>query len=101
MIFVAGTMTIDPADIASFERDVRAMIGKVRNEAGCQHYSLLVEDAAAGIVNVLEQWTNDGSLIAHLKQPWIVEFFSRHVGHLRASTVQVYDIAGVRPLPSP
>jgi len=99
MIFVAGTMTLDPADIANFERDVRDMIGQVRKESGCHHYSLLVEDADAGLVNVLEQWTDDDALIAHLQQPWIVAFFSRHVAYLRASTVKVFDIAGERPLP--
>jgi quinol monooxygenase YgiN len=100
MIFVAGTMTLDPTDIPNFRRDVLAMIDQVRAEEGCHHYSLLVEDAESGLVNVLEQWTDDAALIAHLKQPWIVQFFGRHVGHLRASTVQVFDIAGVRPLPA-
>jgi quinol monooxygenase YgiN len=99
MIFVAGTMTLDAGDIASFQRDVRAMIDRVRAENGCGHYSLLVEDAEAGIVNVLEQWTDDAALAVHLKQPWIVEFLARHGPHLRASTVRVFDIAGSRPLP--
>jgi quinol monooxygenase YgiN len=99
MIFVAGTMTLDAGDIPGFQRDVRAMIDKVRAEAGCGHYSLLVEDADAGIVNVLEQWTDDAALIAHLQQPWILEFLGRHGPHLRASTVRVFDIAGSRPLP--
>jgi quinol monooxygenase YgiN len=99
VIFVAGTMTLDPADIPSFQSDVAAMIGKVRAEDGCHHYSLLVEDAAAGLVNVLEQWTDDAALGTHLQQRWIREFFGRHVGHLRASTVRVFDIAGSRPLP--
>jgi quinol monooxygenase YgiN len=99
MIFVAGTMTLDPEDIPGFQRDVREMIAKVRAEAGCHHYSLLVEDADSGVVNVLEQWTDDASLVTHLQQPWIREFFARHVGHLRASTVRVFDIAGSRPLP--
>jgi quinol monooxygenase YgiN len=99
MIFVAGTLTVDPAVVTSFQRDVAAMVGKVRAENGCRHYSLLVEDAAAGVINVLEQWDDDAALIVHLKQPWIVEFFNRYVGHLRASTVRVFDIAGERPLP--
>jgi quinol monooxygenase YgiN len=99
MIFVAGTMTFEPAHIAGFQRDVAAMIETVRAEAGCHHYSLLVEDADAGIVNVLEQWTDDAALLAHLKQTWILEFFGRHGGHLKASTVRIFDISGIRPLP--
>ena len=101
MIFVAGTMTLDPKDIGSFQHDVLAMIDKVRLEEGCLHYSLLVEDAAAGFVNVHEQWMDDAALHTHLKQPWIVDFLARHGPHLRASTVQVFDITGSsRPLPS-
>jgi len=100
MIFVAGTMTLDPAQIANFQRDVAAMIDQVRAEAGCHHYSLLVEDAKSGLVNVLEQWTDDAALIVHLKQPWILEFLARNGPHLRASTVQVFDIAAARPLPA-
>ncbi len=99
MIFVAGTLTLDPAHIVGFQRDVAAMIETVRAEAGCHHYSLLVEDADAGIVNVLEQWTDDASLLVHLKQAWIQDFLNRYGGHLKASTVQIFDISGVRPLP--
>ncbi len=85
MIFVAGTMTLPPEDIPDLQRDVLAMIDKVREEPGCHHYSILVEDAGAGLVNVLEQWADDAALIA--------------VHRLRASTVRVFDIAGSRPLP--
>jgi len=99
VIFVAGTLTMDPTCLETFQRDVLAVVGKVRSETGCEHYSLLVEDAASGSVNVLEQWTDDAALAAHLKQPWIVDFFARYVGHMRASTVRVFDIAGSRPLP--
>jgi quinol monooxygenase YgiN len=99
VIFVAGTLTLDPAVVDDFRRDVAAMAGKVRAEDGCHHYSLLVEDAPAGVINVLEQWDDDAALNVHLRQPWIVEFFTRYVGHLRASTVRVFDIAGDRPLP--
>ncbi len=99
MIFVAGTMTLDPAVIADFQHEVAAMIGRVRAEKGCHHYSLLVEDAAAGLVNVLESWDDDAALIQHLRQPWITAFFSRFAPAMRAHTIQVYDIAGARPLP--
>ena len=99
MIFVAGTMTLEPERIGDFEREVAAMVASVRAEAGCLHYSLLVEDARSGRINVLEQWTDDQALAVHLKQPRITRFFGLFVGHVRASTVQVYDISGVRPLP--
>jgi quinol monooxygenase YgiN len=99
MIFIAGTMTLNPAILENFERDVAAMLEQVKAEPGCHHYSLLVQDADQGVVNVLEQWDDDEALKAHLAQPWIVSFFNRYSGHMRSHTLKVYDIAGARPLP--
>jgi quinol monooxygenase YgiN len=99
MIFVAGTMTMNPAVLVDFQRDLAAMAGKVRAERGCRHWSLLVEEPASGLVNVLEQWDDDEALLTHLKQPWILEFLGRYAQHMQGSTLRVYDIAGDRPLP--
>ena len=100
MIFVAGTLTLDPAWVAAFQQDVAAMVGRVRREQGCFHYSLLVEDTGGGVVNVLEQWADDAALAVHLKQPWIVEFYNKYAGRLRGMSVKVYDISGERALPA-
>jgi quinol monooxygenase YgiN len=100
MIFVQGTMNMNPSIIEEFAVDVAAMRPKVLTEVGCLHYSLLVEDAATGLVNVIEQWADDDALKVHLAMPWIAEFFAKYVGHMQASTVQVFDISGPpRPLP--
>jgi quinol monooxygenase YgiN len=99
MIFVAGTLTVNPALLAEFQQDVAAMAGRVRQEPGCHHYSLLTEDAQTGLVNVLEQWADDAALSTHLMQPWIVEFYTKYVSHLLALNVKVYDISGERALP--
>ena len=100
MIFVAGTMNMNPAIMADFACDVLAMRPKVLGEPGCHHYSLLAEDAATGLVNVMEVWENDDALKVHFKTPWIIEFFGKYGRQMLASTVQVYDISGApRPLP--
>ena len=100
MIFVQGTMNLEPGCIAEFERDVAAMIDRVKAEDGCGFYSLLVEDAASGLVNVVEIWRDDAALAAHFTMPWIAEFFGKYAPKMQASTVQIYDIAGdPRPLP--
>ena len=101
MIFVAGSMTMNPAVIDDLVRDVAVMRPKVLGEAGCHHYSLLIEDAATGIVNVMEIWDDDAALGLHFTMPWIGEFFAKYGPELQASTVQIYDIAGPpRPLPA-
>jgi len=99
MIFVAGTMTLNPSVLVDFQRDVAAMLPQVKTEKGCHHYSLLVEDASSGLVNVLEQWDDDAALTTHLAQPWIATFFNRYSGHMRSHTLKIYEIAGARSLP--
>lgn len=101
MIFVQGTMNIEPGCVAEFERDVAAMIDRVKAEDGCSFYSLLVEDAATGLINVIEIWRDDAALAVHFTTPWIAAFFAKYSPKIQASTVQIYDVAGApRPLPS-
>ena len=99
MIFVAGTMMMNPAIIDDFEKRVADMVEDVRAEDGCLHYSLLVEDKATGKVNVMEMWRDDDALAIHFTQPWIAAFFETFGGEMLDSTVQIYDISGSRPLP--
>lgn len=99
MIFVAGTMMMNPAIIDDFEKRVADMVEDVRAEDGCLHYSLLVEDKATGKVNVMEMWRDDDALAIHFTQPWIAAFFETFGGEILDSTVQIYDISGSRPLP--
>jgi quinol monooxygenase YgiN len=100
MIFVQGTMNMEPSCIAAFKADVAAMVDEVKAEDGCHFYSLLVEDEATGLVNVIEQWRDDAALGAHFTMPWIAEFFAKYSPLMLASTVQIFDVAGdPRPLP--
>ncbi len=99
MIIVGGQMTLSRDHIAEIERMVAEMRPKVLAEAGCHHYSLLVEDRAAGIVNVYEVWEDDAALAKHFTQPWIGAFFARFGGLMSASTVVIHDVVGTRPLP--
>jgi quinol monooxygenase YgiN len=101
MIFVQGTMDMEPSCIPDFEADVAAMRDQVLAEDGCHFYSLLVEDAAAGLVNVIEQWRDDDALMVHFSMPWIGAFFTKYSPKMLASTVQIFDISGeARPLPA-
>lgn len=100
MIFVQGTMNMETGCLGEFRQDVAAMIDQVKAEDGCQFYSLLVEDEATGLVNVVEQWRDDAALHVHFTMPWIAEFFAKYSPKMLASTVQIFDIAGEpRPLP--
>ena len=100
MIFVQGTMNMETGCLDDFRRDVSAMIDKVKAEDGCHFYSLVVEDEASGLVNVIEQWRHDEALGVHFTMPWIAEFFAKYSPKMLASTVQIFDISGdPRPLP--
>jgi quinol monooxygenase YgiN len=99
MVIVAGTISIDSMQLDAFDQAVKAMIGGVRSEHGCIQYSLLVEDHVSGLINVLEIWRDENSLKVHLKQPAIVEFFTRFSPHITGMTAQLYDAENARPVP--
>jgi quinol monooxygenase YgiN len=99
MIILAGTLTLDPAEIPAFRDALAAMRPTVLTERGCHHYSLLVEDEPGGVVNVCEIWEDDAALAEHLAQPWIAAFFQRFKPHIRALDAKLHDVAGVRDLP--
>lgn len=100
MIFVQGTMDMDPSCITEFKADVANMLDDVRAEDGCLHYSLLVENDATGFVQVTECWRDDAALLVHFTKPWIAAFFAKYSPKMLGSTVQIFDIAGdPRPLP--
>jgi quinol monooxygenase YgiN len=99
MVIVAGTISINPMQLDAFDQAVKAMIGGVRREDGCIQYSLLVEDHVSGLINVLEIWRDEDSLKVHLKQPAIVEFFTRFSPHITGMTAQLYDAENARPIP--
>lgn len=99
MIMLAGTLSITPSEIPAFEAMMAEMRPKVLAERGCHHYSLLTQDAAAGLVNVLEIWEDDAALMEHLAQPWTATFFQRFKSHIVALNARIHDVAGVRDLP--
>ncbi len=98
MIFVAGYLMIDPAHVDAFEKAANALADGVRQEDGCIHYSLLIEDRAQGRINVLEMWRDEQALRVHLALPNIVEFAHRSVPHISGGTAQLYDAVDPRPL---
>lgn len=101
MIFVQGTMNMEPSCIPDFIADVKVMREKVLTEDGCHFYSLLVEDADAGLVNVIETWRDEAALLIHFTMPWIGDFMGKYGAKMLGSTVQIFDIAGEpRALPS-
>ncbi|HLY58157.1 MAG TPA: antibiotic biosynthesis monooxygenase [Stellaceae bacterium] len=97
MIIVAGTLTVDPASVADYAAAVVELRRRALHEDGCSHYSLLVQDAAAGVFNVSEIWRDDEALRVHLSQPWITAFVERFQASVRAFALQIYDVASVRP----
>jgi quinol monooxygenase YgiN len=99
MIIVAGTLTVDPAQVDAFEAAVQAMVGAVREEDGCIQYSLLVEDRATGVINVLELWESEEALKTHLQLDATVNFFNRFSPHLTGMTAQLYDAENARSVP--
>lgn len=99
MLLVLGRLTLPADTIGDFDRDLKAMLPRVLAEDGCRYYSLVPEDRAAGTVAVAEMWRDEAALIAHLQQPWILEFMASYGEKILESSVKVYDAANERDLP--
>lgn len=99
MITIVGSMTLDPAVIPEFKTAFAAMRPGVLEEPGVIHYSLLLEDEAAGIVNVTEIWESEEALKTHLALPVTADFFAKFGPSMIASTIQLYDLSNARAIP--
>lgn len=96
MIIVQGTVTADPAAIAELGDALKTMMTETRGEAGCLHYSLAVEDAAAGIISISERWADDAALKAHFTAPHMASFNARLKGKVHGMDIKLYDASGER-----
>ena len=102
MIHVIATIELAEGQRAAFLNEFRALVPKVRDEAGCLEYGPTV-DAASGIaaqgspranvVTVVEKWSDLASLKAHLVAPHMEEYRPRVKALVKSTTLQVLEPA--------
>jgi quinol monooxygenase YgiN len=98
MIIVAGHAKVDPTQIEALVAAALPMMTASRAEPGCLAYSLAVSNAAQGELTIYERWEDDAALKRHFQMPHMGAFQAAIAGKISELSVEIYDIAGVRPL---
>jgi quinol monooxygenase YgiN len=96
MIILMGHIDLDPADVAAFEEDVRAIAPIVRAEPGCLFYSLARQEATSGRMLLAQRWQDRAALAQHLQAPTTLAFQARWLPGMRMA-VQQYELGGPDP----
>ncbi len=104
MIHVIAELTIAPHARDAFVEHFRWLEPLVRNESGCVEYRGALEidtgiDAQAAprpqVLLVIEKWSSEATLAAHLDAPHMHEFGARTTGMLTARTIRIArDVSG-------
>jgi quinol monooxygenase YgiN len=99
MLLVAGTLTVDPADHATFLAAAAKVGAGTLAEDGCLQYAFWADPARPGRFLVFESWESEAHLEAHLHTPHL-KAFQRALAEigLRESAVHRYLVEAVRPL---
>ena len=94
MVIVAGYVTIEPSQRASYLVGCVGVVERARGAAGCLDFAITADLLDPGRVNVFERWESRAA----------VETFrgggpsDEQGAAMLATSVAEYDVAGVRPL---
>ena len=102
MIHVIATIELVEGERDAFLKEFRAVVPKVRAEAGCLEYGPTVDTVSGiaaqaaprpNVVTVVEKWNDLASLQAHLVAPHMQEYRPRVKHLVRSTTLQVLEPA--------
>jgi quinol monooxygenase YgiN len=102
MIHVIATIELVEGARDAFLNEFRALVPKVRAEAGCLEYGPTVDVASglaaqqtprANVVTVVEKWSDLAALKAHLVAPHMEAYRPRVKPLVRSTTLQVLEPA--------
>ena len=102
MLHVIATIELVEGQREAFLTEFRALVPKVRAEAGCLEYGPTVDMvsgiAAQGaprkdVVTVVEKWSNLAALKAHLVAPHMEEYRPKVKHLVRSTTLQILEPA--------
>lgn len=97
MLLVTGYMHVDPADLTQFLGDLRVLAAATRQRTGNISYDAAVDDPQAGRLLILERWSDQSALSAHLNAVDTVAFVSRWQGRMHGD-IRKYDGSNERDL---
>ena len=98
MIIVIARVEVEPEAIPRLQDALTAMMRATWEEPGCISYSMAVEDAASGIVSIVERWEDEAALKRHFTMPHMATFNAAVAGVVRSMDARLYDASNERPL---
>ena len=97
MLIVTGYINIDPADLEDFIADLKVLAVATRQRVGNIFYDAAVADRQAGKLLILERWSDQPALSAHLGALETEAFVSRWQARMRGD-IRKYDSVNERDL---
>ena len=99
MLIVAGTITIDPADVDRLRSAAAEMMAATREEAGNIEYVFSVSVADPGSVQIFEIWESAADLENHMTLPHMATFrASLQDLTITGRNLSRYEIASSEPM---
>ncbi|MCL6709485.1 antibiotic biosynthesis monooxygenase [Pseudomonas sp. R2.Fl] len=97
MLIVTGSMYLDPADLPQFLGDLHVLAVATRQRAGNISYDAAVDDPRAGRLLILERWSDQAALSAHLDAADTIAFVNRWQERMHGD-IRKYDASNERGL---
>lgn len=97
MLIITGHMHVDPADLAPFIADLKALATETRKRPGCISYDAAVDNPHAGRLLISERWADQAALSAHLQAADTIAFIRRWSGKMRGE-IGKYDACNERDI---
>lgn len=97
MLIVAGYLYVSAEDIERFQGEFQTFAVATRQRKGNISYDAAIEDPKSGKLILLERWTDQAALSAHLNAIDTVQFVNRWERLMRGD-IRKYDASNERDL---
>ena len=96
MLIVAGTITVDPADVERLRDAATTMMQATLQETGCHQYVFSESLAEPGTIQIFELWQSSDELELHFQTPHMATF-REALGTLDVKSRELYryEVAGM------
>src|SRR5215208_2031240 len=94
MVIVAGHLTVDPQQRASYLADCVSVVEEARGTAGCLDFAITADLTDPGRINIFERWESQAAVDAFRGSGPSDE----QGAAIRSASVAEFDVADVRSL---
>lgn len=92
MIIVTGEVRFAPGEIARLAPAFAANIRATRAEPGCARYVYAVDLAAPDLLHVIEEWSDEEALDAHVNAPHMADLMvALGSARIEAISINAYE----------